>query len=191
MLHHEKTGCIATRHYVSPCGTLLLGDYQGKLCLCDWLCNARRTINEHRICRLLHAKYVEKDTELLSHALVQLQEYFAGERTCFDLPFLLVGSNFQCQVWNALQEIAYGKTKSYKDVALHLGKDKAVRAVANAVGANAVSIIVPCHRVIGADGSPTGYAGGLHAKKLLLALETHGTKAKGKKRENLEKINLK
>jgi len=107
-------------------------------------------------------------------AVVQLGEYFAGERRRFDLPLAPRGTDFQRQVWRALTEIPYGKTVSYGDLARHIGKPNAPRAVGLANGANPLPIIVPCHRVIGADGSLTGFGGGLPIKRRLLALEGAG-----------------
>ena len=100
-----------------------------------------------------------------------MNEYFAGARREFDLPLLLVGTDFQKTVWKGLQSIPYGKTVSYSQLAKTIGKPLAVRAVAAANGANAISIILPCHRVIGSDNSLTGYGGGLPAKQKLLELE--------------------
>ena len=101
-----------------------------------------------------------------------MDEYFAGKRRNFTIPLLFVGTDFQKKVWNKLLEIPYGKTVSYGELARMIDMPKAVRAVANANGANAISILAPCHRVIGSDRSLTGYGGGLAAKKLLLDLET-------------------
>ena len=101
----------------------------------------------------------------------QLDEYFRHERQSFDLPLFFVGTEFQKKVWQTLLTIPYGTTVSYAYLARRIGMPRAVRAVANANGANAISIFVPCHRVIGSDGSLTGYGGGLPAKKYLLELE--------------------
>lgn len=103
----------------------------------------------------------------------QLREYFAGARTVFDLPLDPTGSEFQKNVWRALREIPFGQTRSYLDIAKRLGSAKAVRAVGAANGRNPLSIIVPCHRVIAANGALTGFAGGLEVKATLLALEAH------------------
>ena len=102
----------------------------------------------------------------------QLNSYFAGERTTFDLPLVLEGTAFQKKVWTALQEIPYGETISYKELAETVGTPKAVRAVGAANGANPIPIIIPCHRVIGNDGSLTGFGGGLPLKRKLLELES-------------------
>lgn len=110
------------------------------------------------------------DTENLRR---QLAEYFAGRRQNFDIPLDLIGTPFQQQVWHILQTIPYGDTCSYKQQAETLANPKAVRAVAAANGANKISIIIPCHRVIGSNGKLTGYAGGLPRKQALLDLESH------------------
>ena len=102
----------------------------------------------------------------------QLGEYFAGERTAFDLPLAPSGTTFQLRVWEQLRTIPYGVTCSYADVARAIGAGNGFRAVGLANGRNPISIIVPCHRVIGADGSLTGYGGGIERKRFLLDLET-------------------
>jgi len=107
-----------------------------------------------------------------AEATRQLRAYFAGERKDFDLPLILEGTAFQLQVWNALREIPYGQTISYLQLAQRIGNPKAVRAVGLANGANPIPIIIPCHRVIGSNGSLTGFGGGLPAKKTLLELES-------------------
>jgi methylated-DNA-[protein]-cysteine S-methyltransferase len=104
----------------------------------------------------------------------QLLAYFAGERRAFDLPLLPSGTPFQQQVWNALREIPFGATRSYRDIALRIGNPNGVRAVGAANGRNPLPIIVPCHRVIGSDGSMTGFGGGLPVKQFLLVHEGIG-----------------
>ena len=111
------------------------------------------------------------DDALLREAATQFSAYFAGRRRDFDLPLDLRGTDFQRKVWQALLRIAIGRTSSYGDIARELGAPKAVRAVGGAVGRNPISVIVPCHRVLGSDGSLTGYAGGLERKRALLQLE--------------------
>ncbi|MBQ4132956.1 MAG: methylated-DNA--[Desulfovibrionaceae bacterium] len=108
---------------------------------------------------------------LLKSAAAQLEEYFTGRRRQFDLPLNPRGSNFQQRVWRALQNIPYGETRSYRDIAEAAGAPGAFRAVGMANHKNPIAIIIPCHRVIGADGSLTGYAGGLEYKQALLNLE--------------------
>jgi methylated-DNA-[protein]-cysteine S-methyltransferase len=113
----------------------------------------------------------EPDGAAYADAVEQLEAYFAGERTEFDLDLRLEGTPFQREVWSALREIPYGETWSYGQLADRIGKPGAARAVGLANGRNPIGIIVPCHRVIGADGSLTGYGGGLPRKQLLLQLE--------------------
>ena len=108
----------------------------------------------------------------LEDCVIQLNEYFEGTRKHFDLKLNPQGTDFQKKVWKQLEQIPYGKTVSYLELSKHLGDVKAIRAVANANGKNPLWIIIPCHRVIGSDGSLTGYAGGLHRKKWLLEHES-------------------
>ena len=166
-----KKAIIQIHSYSSPCGNLLLGSWEDKLCLCDWAERTHRQRIDNRLCHFLHAHYEESTSPVTQEAVRQLDEYFRQKRTVFTIPLLLAGTEFQKQVWRQLQEIPYGETLSYTDLALRLEMPKAVRAVANANGANALSLFVPCHRVIGSHGALTGYAGGLEAKKFLLALE--------------------
>lgn len=105
----------------------------------------------------------------------QLRAYFAGESESFDLPLAPAGTPFQLAVWRALRDIPFGRTESYGELARRIGRPRAVRAVGAANGANPLPIVVPCHRVIGADGSLTGYGGGLDVKRALLELEGAGT----------------
>ena len=115
-------------------------------------------------------------TENLQHPMLlkvkqQLEQYFAGQLQQFNLPLDFQGTDFQQQVWRALLTIPYGETRSYKDIALQIGNEKAVRAVGAANGRNPISIIVPCHRVIGSGGALVGFAGGVDKKQILLSLE--------------------
>jgi methylated-DNA-[protein]-cysteine S-methyltransferase len=112
-----------------------------------------------------------KAREPFANAIEQLDQYFAGERTEFDLELDMRGTQFQKDVWNALLTIPYGETRSYGEIARQIGRPDRARAVGAANGSNPVSIIVPCHRVIGSDGSLTGYGGGLPRKRFLLDLE--------------------
>jgi methylated-DNA-[protein]-cysteine S-methyltransferase len=114
----------------------------------------------------------EADDAPFAAAHEQLDEYFAGERREFDLPLAPLGSEFQRCVWDGLLEIPYGATISYGELAREIGRPAAARAVGMANGQNPISIVIPCHRVIGADGTLTGYAGGVERKRLLLALES-------------------
>lgn len=116
-------------------------------------------------------KALLQTTELLSMATIQLDEYIQGKRTTFSLPFKLTGTPFQLAVWKELQNIPYGQTTSYKEIAQKINKPKAYRAVGMANNKNPLPIIIPCHRVIGSNGKLIGYAGGLKLKNYLLELE--------------------
>lgn len=150
---------------------MVLGSLGGELCLCDWLGGRQRDRTDRRLQTLLGARFEEGTSPVIEEAARQLDEYFARHRREFDVPLLLVGTEFQRAVWNGLLAIPYGTTLSYGALARRLGVPKSVRAVANANGANPVSIFAPCHRVIGGDGTLTGYGGGLAVKKMLLELE--------------------
>ncbi|PJK04001.1 cysteine methyltransferase [Lysobacteraceae bacterium NML71-0210] len=117
------------------------------------------------------AHWQESPHPLLSEAARQLGEYFAGQRHVFDLPLAPQGTDFQQRVWQALRTIPYGQTRSYAQLATAIGQPKAMRAVGAANGRNPLSIVVPCHRVIGADGTLVGFGGGLPVKTFLLRLE--------------------
>ena len=114
---------------------------------------------------------VEKEHQILAQTKHQLEEYFSNQRTKFDLPIHFTGTKFQISAWNALLKIPYGETRSYAQQARAIGNPKAVRAIGRANGLNPISIIAPCHRVIGSSGKLTGYASGLDHKKYLIDLE--------------------
>ena len=144
-------------HYDSPVGRLFLAEVDG-------------AITDLVFTPIEDAE--KKQTPVLSLACDILREYFAGERREFDIPMkFIVGTEFQQKAWNALSDIPYGQTRSYQDQANAIGSPKACRAVGSANGKNPISIFVPCHRVIGANKSLTGYGGGLDIKKFLLELE--------------------
>jgi methylated-DNA-[protein]-cysteine S-methyltransferase len=152
---------IHYRSIDSPIGPLALAGH-GRV-----LINLRMVDQTHEPSR---ADWV-RDDRAFPDAVEQLEAYFAGERTDFDLELNLVGSEFQRRVWQALLTIPYGETRSYGEVADQIGASGAARAVGLANGRNPIAIIVPCHRVIGASGSLTGYGGGLDRKRSLLELE--------------------
>ena len=162
---------VSTKIFKSPVGELLIGIYENQLCLCDWRYRRMRAAIDHRICSALRAELVEDSHILQDRCIQQLNEYFSGERIQFDLPLLEVGTEFQKCVWDQLRKIPYSENRSYLWLAEQLQKPQAVRAVASANGANAISIVTPCHRVIGSDGKLVGYAGGLPAKAKLLEIE--------------------
>lgn len=149
------------RYHPSPIGPLLLaGDEQG-------LRQLYMDIQQHWT---PPAQWFEAGNEL-DTVCRQLDEYFEGKRECFDVRLAPQGTQFQKTVWRALLQIPYGYTWSYGELAMHIGNPKAVRAVGTANGANPISIIIPCHRVIGSNGSLVGYGGGLERKQMLLQLE--------------------
>ena len=141
----------------TPAGFLHIFSENGKVCVIHF--------SDHP----LEGPYDEAPE--LNACVAQLGEYFAGTRTQFDFPVEQSGTPFQQSVWNALLQIPFGKTLSYRDLSKRLGDVKAIRAVGTANGRNQLAIVVPCHRVIGSDQSLTGYAGGLHRKQWLLAHE--------------------
>ncbi len=149
----------------------MLGSFGDKLCLCDWQVERHRDHVDNRLRRLLDAEFFDGSSAVIDTAIAQLDEYFAGTRREFDVPILFAGTDFQKKVWDALLTIPFGNTVSYREIGRRIGMPKAVRAVANANGANSISIFVPCHRVIGSDNTLTGYGGGLAAKEFLLKLE--------------------
>jgi methylated-DNA-[protein]-cysteine S-methyltransferase len=158
-------------------GGVVLGSFCGKLCLLGFRSREMRRTVDDRIKRALNAEFVEQDDEILEKTRTQLDEYFKGLRRKFDIPVLMVGTDFQKDVWNAVMKVPYGATSTYSQIARDIGKERAVRAVGNANAANPISIIVPCHRIIGSGGELVGYGGGLSVKRRLLELEQSNTRA--------------
>jgi methylated-DNA-[protein]-cysteine S-methyltransferase len=167
---------IKIQYLKTKAGELMLGAYDNQLCLCDWRHRKMRNAIDGRLQRLLNASYTEEGSEVVELATAQLHEYLAGERTTFDVPLLLAGTDFQKTVWQALLQVPYGSVQTYADLSRTISNTLAVRAVASANGANAISIFIPCHRIIGSNGQLVGYAGGLEAKKQLLELEASHSK---------------
>jgi methylated-DNA-[protein]-cysteine S-methyltransferase len=162
---------IKIQEWKSPFGVLKIGVFQDELCLCDWKYRRMRSALDMKICSALTADMVVQDHHLHIEVIGQLREYFEQKRQQFELPLKLVGTEFQQKVWQQLQKIPYGQTSSYAKQSVRLGKPDAIRAVASANGANNLTIIVPCHRIIGSDGQMVGYAGGITVKRRLLQLE--------------------
>lgn len=156
---------------MSPAGELVVGAHGGRLCACYWASERQAGILRSRMRRMLGAEFEDGSCQLTEKAITQLEEYFSGERRCFDVPLVFTGTEFQQRVWSELVKIPYGATVSYGALAKRIGCPMAVRAVAAANAANPISIFVPCHRVVGSSGSLTGYAGGLDAKRMLLDIE--------------------
>ena len=162
---------IKIQNHHSPFGDLILGSFENKLCLCDWFHRTNRLSVDARLRKGLNAEFSEEKDRIIEAAGIQLDEYFQGKRKIFDIPLLMVGTDFQKKVWQTLLEIPYGKTETYAALSDRLKNPLGIRAIASANGANALSILVPCHRIIGSDGKMVGYAGGLRAKRKLLQLE--------------------
>jgi len=162
---------ICIQYHKTKIGELILGSFEGKLCLLDFNYRKMRNAVDDRIKKGLNADFIEEDSEIIEKTRTELDEYFKENRREFDVPIRMVGTDFQKSVWNALLKVAYGTTSTYLQLAKDINNEKAVRAVAGANGANAIAIIIPCHRIIGSSGELVGYAGGLPTKKRLLTLE--------------------
>ena len=143
--------------YETPVGKLCIGEEDGVIVRTTW--------------SKIPTEYILEETELILQCKMQLDEYFRGERKTFDLPLAPKGTDFQKKVWNALQKIPYGETKTYGEIAAAVGNPKGARAVGMANNKNPIGIIIPCHRVVGANGKLVGYAGGMDKKEWLLQLE--------------------
>lgn len=163
---------ISIQYVKIKLGELIIGSFEDKLCICDWRYRKMRSEIDKRIQKELNATYFEEDSNIIQITIIQLNEYLIGDREVFDIPLNLVGTSFQKEVWKELLNVPYGKTETYLGLSKKIKNEKAIRAVASANGANAISIIVPCHRIIGSNGKLIGYAGGLYAKKQLLQLES-------------------
>ena len=164
----------------TPLGPMLAGATEKGLCLLEFTDRKMLETQLERLRKYYKSVPLQGSSPIIEQVKQELDEYFSGERTDFSVPLDLKGSDFQVRVWNVLQEIPYGVTRSYRDQAVALGDLKAIRAVARANGDNRIAIVIPCHRVIGSDGKLVGYGGGLWRKQWLLELET------GKKQLKLE-----
>ncbi len=156
-------------YYESPLGKMVLTARDGAITGCYF-------VGQKHYPAQAESFQEAADNALLKRAQEELDEYFSGKRRDFDLPLAPIGTVFQTKVWQAIAGVPYGQTVSYGRLAEPLGSAKCVRAVGAAVGRNPISIIIPCHRIVGSDGSLTGYAGGLERKRALLDLE-HSTPA--------------
>jgi methylated-DNA-[protein]-cysteine S-methyltransferase len=162
---------IYIQYYKTKYAHFVLGSFNNKLCLLDFTYRKMRTTVDNRLKKGFNAVFVEQDDEILKETRKQLDEYFDMSRKEFNIPIITVGTDFQKSVWEALLKVPYGTTSTYLQLAKNIDNEKAVRAVANANGANSIAIIIPCHRIIGSNGELTGYGGGLPLKKRLLKLE--------------------
>lgn len=155
----------------TPLGTMFACAVEQGICLLEFSDRKMLETEFKTLAKLLNANIIQGVNKHFDILKQQLEEYFAGHRKEFSVPLFMPGSDFQKTVWGILQEIPYGSTRSYQQQAILLKKPNAVRAVANANGMNKISILIPCHRIIGSDGQLTGYGGGLWRKKWLLDFE--------------------
>jgi AraC family transcriptional regulator of adaptative response/methylated-DNA-[protein]-cysteine methyltransferase len=170
-----KQRVIDLRRIETPLGTMFACGVKEGICLLEFSDRKMLETEFKAISKALNATIVQGDNEHFPVLEQQLKEYFEGKRKTFSVMLFSPGSEFQNQVWSGLQDIPYGSTRSYKEQALFLSRPEAIRAVANANGMNRISILVPCHRVIGSDGSLTGYGGGIWRKQWLLNHEQNNT----------------
>jgi len=166
----EKKTCNIT-HIETDLGMMIAGATDKGICMFEFADYKLLELELRQLAASFKTPLVQGESPHFDTLREQLNEYFKGERKKFDIPLDLVGTEFQKQVWLSLLKISYGCTTTYAKQAEILGKPSAVRAVANANGKNKISIILPCHRVIGADGSLTGYGGGIEKKRKLLEFE--------------------
>lgn len=156
----------------TPLGDMIAGGVDEGICLLEFTDRRMLKTELEQLKKYFNAEIVERENKHFNLLRKELKEYFEHKLTNFTVPLCAPGTGFQRQVWKELQNIPYGKTRSYKEQSDALGNRGAIRAVASANGANRISIIIPCHRVIGSDGSLTGYGGGLLRKKWLLEHES-------------------
>jgi AraC family transcriptional regulator, regulatory protein of adaptative response / methylated-DNA-[protein]-cysteine methyltransferase len=167
----KRQGIIDLKRMETPLGTMYACATEEGICLLEFSDRKMLETEFITLAKTLNATIVQGENKHFALLEQQLSEYFEGKRKQFSIKLCTPGSAFQQSVWNELQNIPYGSTRSYKEQAIALGKPECVRAVANANGMNRISILIPCHRVIGSDGHLTGYGGGLWRKKFLLDLE--------------------
>lgn len=169
---------INISYFKSRIGEFIAGSFDGRLCLMDFRYRKMRQIIDSRIKRGLAAEFIVRTDDVIREAEKELDEYLKGTRMVFDVPILTVGTDFQKKVWDELMRVPYGTTSTYGELAAGLDRESSVRAVAGANAANAIAVIIPCHRIIGKDGELIGYGGGLAVKKRLLKLEAENLPSK-------------
>lgn len=162
---------ISVIRLTTPLGPMLAGATENGICLLEFTDRKMLETQIKRIKKLFNAELVLGENNYIKQLDVELKQYFSGKRKIFKVPILFPGTDFQIKVWKELLNVNFGETRSYKQQAEKIGRSEAVRAVARANGDNRISIIIPCHRIIGSDGSLTGYGGGLARKKWLLEHE--------------------
>ena len=165
-------GTVLMTRLMTPLGPMLAGASDAGICLLEFMDRRMLATQLRRIRQRFRAQLKTGSSGYLDLLYVQLKEYFSGALKTFTVPMDTPGTEFQTRAWAALQTIPYGETRCYEDQAFAVGRPTAVRAVARANGDNRISIVIPCHRVIGKDGSLTGYGGGIWRKQRLLQLES-------------------
>ncbi|KAB2909088.1 MAG: methylated-DNA--[protein]-cysteine S-methyltransferase [Ignavibacteriaceae bacterium] len=162
---------ISISQFSSPIGTIITGALPEGVVFLEFLSEDNPDAQWERLKKKFDGEFTEDKNKHLENLKEQLALYFEGKLKKFDIPVIFFGTEFQKKVWNELLSIDYGKTRSYGEQARAIGKPKAARAIGGAVGDNPISIVVPCHRVIGSDGSLTGFGGGIPRKIFMLDLE--------------------
>lgn len=162
---------IDLKRIETPLGTMIACSTEKGICLLEFSDRKMLETELKSIAKILNATIIQGSNQHFEQLENELHDYFEGRRQVFSVPLHPLGTDFQTKAWSALQAIPYGITKSYKEQAMAIGNPEGVRAIANANGMNRISILIPCHRVIGSDGNLTGYGGGLWRKQYLLALE--------------------
>jgi len=167
----SKSSIVSVTRLLTPLGPMFVAANEDGICLLEFTDRRMLETEIKQLKQILKAEFIPGDNKYFAELDIQLKEYFKGQRKAFDIPLVTEGTEFQLNVWSALQRIPYGETRSYQTQAEMINNPKAVRAVASANGANRISIIIPCHRVIAKDGTLAGFGGGLWRKKYLLDLE--------------------
>ena len=171
----RETSIINITRFTTPIGPMFACATKSGICLLDFTDRRMLETEFKDLCKRLNAVILPGSNKHLDHVQSELIEYFSGKRKKFTVPLDTPGTQFQQSVWEILRKIPYGDKRTYKQQAIAIGNPRAIRAVASANGHNRVSIIIPCHRVIGSDGNLVGYGGGLHRKQWLLDHESKNT----------------
>ena len=179
---------IITKHIETELGPMIAGISNNQLCLLEFARQERLSRTLTKLEKNYKYSLIEGEHPLFQQLENELADYFAGSLKTFNIPLLMIGTDFEKRVWNELLKIPYGRTKSYLEIAILVGNPTAFRAVARANGSNNISIIIPCHRVIASNGNLQGYGGGIWRKEKLLNLENNQRKEgmKSSKVKNLE-----
>ncbi len=162
---------INISYHKTKIGKLIIASYDDRICKLGFYYKKNKVAIDDKVKKLLNAEFIECEDNIINVAKNQIDEYLDGKRKKFDLPLLLIGTEFQKRVWDQLKKIEYGYTVSYAEIAKKIGCEKAFRAVGLANSKNPLAIVIPCHRVIKSNGEIGGYAGGVDIKRKLIDLE--------------------